>query len=129
MQNAQTYKQEHRQRRHKRTRAKVSGTAQRPRISVFKSNRTVLVQAVDDVAGKTLVSISDAKIKTKKTGVPKEFKTWGSKALRAFAAGQSVADGLKKLSIEKAVFDTGGFSYHGRIQAVAEGLRTGGITL
>lgn len=129
MANAQTYKNIHRQRRHARTRAKISGTAERPRISVFKSNRAVLVQAIDDTAHKTLVSANDTAHKPKKTGIPDEFKAWGTKALRAFAAGQQVAGELKKQGIEKAVFDTGGFSYHGRIQAVAEGLRTGGIAV
>ena len=129
MQNTQRYKQGHRIRRHTRVRAKISGTAERPRVSVFKSSQAVLVQAVDDVAHTTLVSANDSKMKAKKTGVPDDFKHWGAKALRAFAAGKAVAEGLKKLGVEKAVFDKGGFSYHGRVQAVAEGLRAGGIVV
>lgn len=129
MPNAQTYKQEHRHRRHARIRAKISGTAERPRINVFKSNRNILVQAVDDVAHKTLASLNDAKVKAKKADIPEEFKAWGAKAARAFAAGQGIAEALKKSGVEKAVFDAGGFSYHGRVQAVAEGLRKGGIAI
>lgn len=124
-----TDKKIHRQRRHARTRAKISGTADRPRISVFKSNRAVMVQAVDDTSRKTLAAAHDVKMKAAKAGIPEEFKSWGAKAQRAFAAGKEIAEALKKQGIEKAVFDTGGFTYHGRVQAVAEGLRTGGISV
>ena len=129
MSNHEKTKRTLRKRRHLRTRAKISGTAERPRISVFKSNRAVLVQAIDDTAHKTLASANDAALKTAKAGVPDEFKAWGTKAQRAFVAGKNVAEALKKQGIEKVVFDTGGFKYHGRVQAVAEGLRTSGIAV
>lgn len=107
-------KLEHRTRRHARVRAKISGTAERPRVAVFKSNRAVFVQAVDDAAHRTLASFSDSDAK-------------GTKTERALAAGKHVADSLKKLGVSRAVFDASGFTYHGRIAAVAQGLRDGGI--
>ena len=129
MKNPQKTKQVLRQRRHTRTRAKISGTAERPRITVFKSNKAVSVQAIDDTTRKTLASFNDSAVTTKKVSVPDDFKQWGPKAQRAYVAGQKVAEGLKKLGVSTVVFDTSGFKYHGRVQAVAEGLRQSGITV
>lgn len=113
-----TDKTTNRIKRHARVRAKVSGTADRPRVCVFKSNRHVFVQAVDDIAHVTLVSNAVVGKKAK-----------GNKTEQAKAVGTALAKALKDKGIEKAVFDTGGFKYHGRVKAVAEGLREGGIAM
>ncbi|PIR38586.1 MAG: 50S ribosomal protein L18 [Candidatus Zambryskibacteria bacterium CG10_big_fil_rev_8_21_14_0_10_42_12] len=106
-----------RQRRHKRIRAKIQGTVDAPRISVFRSNKHVFVQAIDDVAGKTLASAWT--------------KNWKDKALQdaSFEAGKDVAGKLMKAGITKGVFDRGGFIYTGNITKVAEGLREGGLKI
>lgn len=114
MTDAQRSKHLDRQRRHARIRAQVSGTAQRPRIAVFKSNQYTYVQAIDDAARRTLASVDDRAAK-------------GTKTERAHAAGKKLAAALKAKNVEAAVFDRGGFSYHGRVKAVAEALRESGI--
>jgi large subunit ribosomal protein L18 len=101
--------------RHLRLRAKVSGTAERPRVAVFKSGSHTTAQAVDDVTHVTVASSSSRAAKK------------GTKTERATALGEALAKSLKAKKIEAAVFDTGGFKYHGRVKAVAEGLRAGGI--
>lgn len=106
------------QRRRTRVRAKVTGTAERPRLAVFRSLRHITAQVVDDVAGKTLVSARDGEVNAKgkrKADVARELGKL--LAERALAAG-----------ISKVVFDRGGRAYHGRIQAFAEGAREGGLT-
>jgi len=107
---------ENRESRRGRVRAKVSGTAERPRLSVFRSNRRVFLQLIDDDRGITLVSASDLKLKKKmkKTEIAKEV----GKELAALAA---------KKKITKAVFDRGGYKFHGRVKAAAEGAREGGL--
>ncbi len=112
-------KRQHRIARHNRVRAKIEGTADRPRISVFKSNNNVFVQAIDDTIGKTIVS---SIISTKEKPALK-----GNKTEKAEAIGIKVAEKMKEKGISKAVFDRGGFKFHGRIKAVAEGLRKAGI--
>ena len=104
-------------RRRRRVRAKVSGTAERPRISVFRSNRGVFAQLVDDVAGNTLAAVS-----------------WTEDELRALPrmeqakrAGELLAERAKAAGIETAVFDRGGYRYHGRVKALADGAREGGL--
>ena len=104
-------------RRHNRVRARISGTATRPRVVVFRSSQHIIVQAVDDAAHRTLASASDAT--TKK----------GTKTERAMATGKALAAALKGAKVSAAVFDRGGYQYHGRVKAVADGLRNGGITL
>lgn len=111
--------EERRLRRRRRVRAKVSGTAERPRISVFRSNRGISAQLVDDLSGHTLASV-----------------TWTEAELRnlngieqAEKAGKVLAERAKALKIETAVFDRGGFQYHGRVKAFAEGIREGGLTV
>jgi large subunit ribosomal protein L18 len=102
--------------RHKRLRAKVSGTSDCPRIAVFKSNQFTSVQVVDDVARKTLFSLSTKDIKGKK-----------NKTEKAIQMGEALADKIKEKGIEKVVFDRGGFKYHGRVKGVADGLRKSGL--
>jgi|SRR3989344_961689 len=112
-------KQLHRLARHKRVRSVIKGTTQRPRVSVFKSNKHLFIQFIDDVTGKTLLSnkvVSSSKTKTK-----------GNKTDVATKIGEALADKAKEAGIKEIVFDRGGFKYHGRVKAFAEGLRRGGI--
>lgn len=99
-------------------RAKVSGTAETPRLNVFRSNKGLFIQLIDDVSGKTLASVNDAEIKAGKTKVEK-----------AKEAGKMIAKKAQEKNIKKVVFDRGGYQYHGRTQAVAEGAREGGLEL
>lgn len=111
-------KQEQQARRHKRVRAKIKGTADRPRLSVFRSNRGLFLQLIDDEAGKTLASASSQEIKKKaaKTDLGKEL-------------GQLIATKAKAVKVSRVVFDRGSYQYHGRVKAVAEGAREGGLEL
>lgn len=109
-------KRDARLRRHNRVRAKVFGTAEIPRLNVFRSNKGLFIQLIDDTVGKTLASVSDAEIKSGKTKVEK-----------AKEAGKIIARKAQEKNIKKAVFDRGGYQYHGRTQAVAEGAREGGL--
>ncbi|MFP5298390.1 MAG: 50S ribosomal protein L18 [Actinomycetota bacterium] len=104
-------------RRHRRVRKKVIGTAERPRLAVFRSNRHIYAQVIDDVAGRTLASSStlDESITGKD---PKE---------KAKAVGQAVAEKAKAAGVAKVTFDRGGFMYHGRVAALADGAREGGL--
>ncbi len=104
-----------RNRLHKRIRSRVSGTESKPRLSVFRSNKFMYAQIIDDTTGKTLVSTSDMK----------DFK--GTKNERAFAIGETIAELAKKAGITTVVFDRGGFRYTGRIQSLAEGARSKGL--
>jgi large subunit ribosomal protein L18 len=106
-------------RRRRRVRAKVTGTAERPRISVFRSNRGIAAQLVDDERGHTLASVSwtEADLRT----LPKMEQ--------AGKAGELLAQRAKAAGIERAVFDRGGFAYHGRVKAFAEGVREGGLVV
>ncbi|HUO75756.1 MAG TPA: 50S ribosomal protein L18 [Candidatus Paceibacterota bacterium] len=113
--NTNKFKLDARKCRHARVRAKISGTAERPRVVVFKSNRWTYAQAIDDVACKTVASVSDRAAKK------------GTKTERAAALGTKLAELLKTAKIASVVFDKGGFAYHGRVKAVADGLREGGI--
>jgi large subunit ribosomal protein L18 len=112
-------KQEHRRRRHARVRKLVAGTAQRPRLAVFRSNRHIYVQAIDDIAGRTLASAStvEADARGKPTGTVEA----------AQAVGRAVGERLQALGVKAAVFDRGGFQYHGRVAAVAQGARDAGL--
>lgn len=101
--------------RHRRVRSRVSGTAERPRLAVFRSNTGVYLQLIDDVAGKTLLSVRDRGLDGK------------GKTERAEAAGKKVAELATKKGITAAVFDRGGFRFHGRVAAVAAGARAGGL--
>jgi large subunit ribosomal protein L18 len=106
-------------RRRRRVRAKVRGSAERPRVSVFRSNRGIFAQLVDDDAGHTLAAVS-----------------WTEQELRtlkpmdqARRAGELLAERAKAAGVERALFDRGGYRYHGRVKALAEGAREGGLRL
>ena len=104
--------------RHKRVRGKISGTPERPRLNVFRSNTNIYAQIIDDVNGKTLVSASS---------MEKGFEGKGSDCEAAKKVGVTVAERAKSAGIENVVFDRGGYLYHGRVQALAEGAREGGL--
>jgi large subunit ribosomal protein L18 len=106
-----------RARRHRRVRAKIRGTAERPRLTVFRSNRGIEAQLVDDVAGRTLVSFSWLALKS--------FK--GDKSEQAEEVGRKLAARAKDAGITTCVFDRGGYLYHGRVKALADGARKGGL--
>ena len=107
-----------RERRHKRVRVKVAGTAERPRLVVFRSNRGIEAQLVDDLEGKTLAAASWLNLK-------KTFK--GSKSEQAAEVGKLLAANAKKANVETVVFDRGGYLYHGRVKALADAAREGGL--
>ena len=109
---------EARLRRHRRVRAKVHGTAERPRLVVFRSNRGIEAQLVDDDKGRTLASASHL-------ALAKSFK--GDKTAQAEAVGKALAAAAKKAGVDTCVFDRGGYLYHGRVKALAEGAREGGL--
>ena len=118
-----------RERRHRRIRGKVAGTAERPRLAVFRSNKGIFAQLIDDENGKTIAGASWL-------GLKKSFK--GNRIEQAGEVGKAVADAAKKAGellaerakaagIETCVFDRGGYQYHGRVKALAEGAREGGL--
>jgi len=106
-----------RERRHRRVRGKVRGTAERPRLAVFRSNRGIFAQLVDDDAARTLAAASWLELKS--------FK--GSKTEQAAEVGKRLAASAKTAGIETVVFDRGGYLYHGRVKALADGAREGGL--
>ena len=101
-------------------RGKVRGTSERPRLQVFRSNRGIFAQLTDDDAGRTIAGASWLDL-------PKTFS--GDKTEQAAEVGKRLAEAAKKAGIESAVFDRGGYQYHGRVQALAEGVREGGLRL
>ena len=110
---------EARLRRHRRVRRQIEGYAERPRLVVFRSNRGIQAQLVDDLAGRTLAAV-----------------TWTESDLRSLKpmeqagkAGELLAERAKAAGVESAVFDRGGYRYHGRVKAFAEGVREGGLTV
>jgi large subunit ribosomal protein L18 len=109
---------EARLRRHRRVRGRVSGTVERPRLAVFRSNKGIYAQLIDDGAAKTLASASWAQL-------PKSFK--GTKTEQAAEVGKRLAANAKKAGLESVVFDRGGYLYHGRVKALADGAREGGL--
>jgi len=109
-------KKQRQARRHGRVRAKVSGTAACPRLSVFRSNRGMFLQLIDDEAGKTLVSATSVEVKAK-----------GKKVEISKELGKLIAEKAKAKKISAVVFDRGSYKYHGRVQAVAVGAREGGL--
>ncbi len=110
---------EARLRRHRRVRGKVRGTAERPRLAVFRSNRGIFAQLVDDAAGRTLAAASWLDL-------PKAFK--GNKTEQAAEIGKRLAAAAQKANIESVVFDRSGYLYHGRVKALADGAREGGLS-
>jgi large subunit ribosomal protein L18 len=107
-----------RQRRHRRVRRKIFGTAERPRLAVYRSNRGIEAQLIDDLEGRTIASASHL-------GLGKTFK--GSKTEQAAEVGKLVAAAAKEAGVESVVFDRGGYLYHGRVKALADGAREGGL--
>jgi large subunit ribosomal protein L18 len=106
-------------RRRRRVRAKITGSAERPRISVFRSNRGIFAQLIDDDSGRTLASVNWT-----------ESDLRGLKPMeQANKAGQLLAERANAAGVERAVFDRGGYQYHGRVKALAEGAREGGLTV
>ncbi|MBE6700694.1 MAG: 50S ribosomal protein L18 [Ruminococcaceae bacterium] len=105
-------------RRHKRIRAKISGTAARPRLDVFRSNANIYAQIIDDENGVTLLSAST---------LDKEFEGYGGNKEAAKAVGTMIAKRALERGITEVVFDRGGYVYHGRVQALAEAAREGGL--
>jgi large subunit ribosomal protein L18 len=103
-------------RRHARVRSKISGTSSVPRVSVFRSNAHMYVQVIDDKSQKTILGMSDKALK-------------GTKSERSKELGKLVAQSIIKSGIKKALFDRGGYKYHGRVQNVAVGLREGGLAI
>ena len=104
-------------RRRRRVRAKVRGTAERPRIAVFRSNRGIFAQLIDDDAGRTLAAVNWTEPDLKDLG----------RMEQATRAGALIAERAKAAGVESAVFDRGGYQYHGRVRALAEGAREGGL--
>jgi large subunit ribosomal protein L18 len=111
-------KPQRRLKRRRRVRAKVRGTAERPRISVFRSNRGISAQLIDDDSGRTLAAVNWTEPELRKL----------SAADQAKKAGELLADRAKAAGIETCVFDRGGYKYHGRVQALADGAREGGLS-
>ncbi|HET8821334.1 MAG TPA: 50S ribosomal protein L18 [Thermoleophilaceae bacterium] len=111
-------KSQSRLRRRRRVRAKVRGTAERPRLSVFRSNRGIQAQVIDDVAGHTLAAVNWTE------GDLKDLKSMD----QAKRAGELLAERAKSAGVETVVFDRGGYRYHGRVKALADGAREAGLT-
>jgi large subunit ribosomal protein L18 len=124
-------KQEKRLRRKARVRVKISGTSERPRLCVFKSNKHIYAQLIDDEKGQTLVTASDQEIKKstiKETEKPKLKKAERTgKVAVAFEVGKLIAQKAIKNKFEKVIFDRAGYRYQGRVKALAEGAREGGL--
>jgi large subunit ribosomal protein L18 len=108
----------HRLKRRRRVRAKITGSAERPRISVFRSNRGVFAQLIDDVSGTTLAAVNWTEDDLKSLPRMEQAKK----------AGELLAERAKAAGVETAVFDRGGYRYHGRVKALAEGAREAGLT-
>jgi large subunit ribosomal protein L18 len=112
-----------RRRRHRRVRKKVAGVAERPRLAVYRSNRHVYAQLIDDSAGTTLAAASTLADARDDDSAPQSPKD------RAKAAGLALARRAQEAGITEAVFDRGGARFHGRVKAIADGAREGGLTL
>ena len=104
--------------RHARVRSKITGTAERPRLDVFRSNSHIYAQLIDDVKGVTLASAASNE---------KDFGTSGGNCEGARKVGKLIAERAKKIKISEVVFDRGGYIYHGRVKELAEGAREGGL--
>lgn len=114
--NAQRQKIDRRIRRSKRVRSVVSGTADRPRLAVFRANQHMYAQLIDDVSGKTLAAASTL-----------QAKATGKKSEQSAVIGEQIAKKAIELNIKKVVFDRGGFKYHGRVKALADAARSAGL--
>jgi large subunit ribosomal protein L18 len=112
-------KPQRRLKRRRRVRAKVSGTPERPRVSVFRSNSGISAQLIDDVAGRTLAAVNWYEPELRKLKKPERTKR----------GGELLAERAKAAGVSEAVFDRGGYRYHGHVRAFAEAIREGGITV
>ncbi len=112
-----------RQHRHRRVRSKVVGSATRPRLAVFRSAKHITAQIIDDAIGKTLVSVTDKQLPS----LPKGTKEQTRKVAVAEAVGKLVAEQAKAKNITSVVYDAAGYRYHGRVKALADGARAGGL--
>jgi large subunit ribosomal protein L18 len=112
-----------RNRRKKRSRAKIFGAAEKPRLSVFRSNRYTYIQLIDDEQGKTLISASSKELQNSK------LKSQKSKVFSSEQLGELIAKKAVEKGIKRAVFDRGRYKYHGRIKSIVEGARKGGLQL
>jgi large subunit ribosomal protein L18 len=110
-------KREARFRRHRRVRSRLIGTAERPRLAVFRSNRHIYAQLIDDREARTLAAASDLAVGE------------SSKTDRATQVGKAIAERARALGVERVVFDRGGWLYHGRVKALADGAREGGLQI
>ncbi len=122
--NTTQQKSERRQSRHCRVRAKISGTASAPRLCVFRSNRHIFAQLIDDKKGRTLAACDDAAAGGEKMENTADLP---KKQAAAFAVGLAIAKKAREMKIARAVFDRGGYRYHGRVKMLAEGARKGGL--
>jgi len=104
-------------RRHRRVRKRLGGTAERPRLAVFRSNRHIYAQLIDDRGARTLAAASDLAV------------TADGKTSRAAQVGKAIAERARALGVERVVFDRGGWLYHGRVKALADGAREGGLQI
>ena len=111
-----------RERRHRRVRAKISGTAHRPRLNVFRSSAHIYAQVIDDTQSNTIVAASDLE-----EAVRERAGEGATKSARAKAVGEVIAERAKTAGVDAVLFDRGGFLYHGRVKAVADGAREGGL--
>ncbi len=114
---AVTTKPQQRLRRRRRVRARITGTDERPRLSVFRSNRGIFAQLIDDRAGRTLASVSWTEGELRELSATEQAKR----------AGELLAERAKQAGVETCVFDRGGYRYHGRVRALAEGAREAGL--
>jgi large subunit ribosomal protein L18 len=112
------HKSDRRQKLRWRIRTKINGTAQKPRLSVFRSNKDIYAQLIDDLTGTTLASV---------TSRSKDGSKSGNKTEQAMEAGKALAEAAKAVGVETCVFDRGGYLYHGRVKALADGAREGGL--
>ena len=117
-------KQDLRRRRQMRVRHKVSGTAERPRMAVYRSARHVQVQLIDDTTGRSLCGLSSYS-----PGIQDAVSAAENKCARSHAVGLAIAKKAAEAGIKQAVFDRGGYLYHGRVKALAEGAREGGLKI
>jgi large subunit ribosomal protein L18 len=115
-------------RRHRRVRKGIFGDAGRPRLAVYRSNRHIYVQLVDDASGRTLAAASDRELTDEDKALAALMKEKG-KVPKAKAVGKLIARRAKESGIERAVFDRGGFLFHGRVAAIAEGAREEGLQI
>ena len=124
-------KKEKRQKRHRRVRAKVRGTAKVPRFCVFRSGKHIYTQLIDDEKGKTIIAVSDQELKQKTATKSLKLKEGevvkSGKLAIAYEVGKLIAQKSLEKKIEKVVFDRGGYKYHGKVKSLADGAREGGL--